>query len=171
LTAMGSSLKSKLGDVLSLELLGNLVGAVVELLEEVGGDGEVVAASELGDLAEVTERGAHDDGLVVVLLVVVEDLNDGLDTGVVGGIVLLLGVGLVPVEDTADEGRDEVGTGLGGGNGLGKGEHEGQVAVDAVLGLELVGGSDALPGGSELDENALLVNTGLLVELLILSVL
>jgi hypothetical protein len=161
----------ELGDVLSLELLRNLVGAVVKLLEEVGGDGEVVAASELGDLADVAERGAHDDGLVVVLLVVVEDLNDGLDTGVVGSVVLLLGVGLVPVEDTADEGRDEVGTGLGGGNGLGKGEHEGQVAVDAVLGLELVGGSDALPGGSELDENALLVNTGLLVELLILSVL
>jgi hypothetical protein len=159
----------ELGDVLSLELLGNLVGAVVELLEEVGGDGEVVAASELGDLAEVTERGAHDDGLVVVLLVVVEDLNDGLDTGVVGSVVLLFGVGLVPVEDTADEGRNEVGTGLGGGNGLGKGEHEGQVAVDAVLGLKLVGGSDTLPGGSELNENALLVNTGLLVELLILS--
>jgi hypothetical protein len=38
-----------------------------------------------------------------------------------------------------------------------------------VLGLELVGGSNALPGGSELDENALLVNAGLLVELLILS--
>jgi hypothetical protein len=38
-----------------------------------------------------------------------------------------------------------------------------------VLGLELVGGLDALPGGGELDENALLVDTGLLVELLILS--
>jgi len=141
------------------------------LLEKVGGNGEVVAAGELGDLADVAEGGAHDDGLVVVLLVVVEDLDDGLDTGVVLGGVLLLGVGLVPVEDTADEGRDEVGTGLGGGDGLGQGEHEGQVAVDAVLALELVGGLDALPGGSELDEDARLVNAGLLVELVVLSVL
>ena len=163
-------LNVELGDVLGLELLGNRVGAVVHLLEEVGGDGEVVAAGKLGDLAEVAEGGAHDDGLVVVLLVVVEDLDDGLDTGVVLGGVLLLGVGLVPVEDTADEGRDEVGTGLGGGDGLGKGEHEGQVAVDAVLALELVGGLDTLPGGSELDENAGLVNTGLLVELVLLLV-
>lgn len=163
-------LNVELGDVLGLELLGNRVGAVVHLLEEVGGDGEVVAAGELGDLAEVAEGGAHDDGLVVVLLVVVEDLDDGLDTGVVLGGVLLLGVGLVPVEDTADEGRDEVGTGLGSGDGLGQGEHEGQVAVDAVLALELVGGLDTLPGGSELDENAGLVNTGLLVELVLLLV-
>ena len=141
------------------------------MLEKVGGNGEVVAAGELGDLADVAEGGAHNDGLVVVLLVVVEDLDDGLDTGVVLGGVLLLGVGLVPVEDTADEGRDEVGTGLGGGDGLGQGEHEGQVAVDAVLALELVGGLDALPGGSELDEDARLVNAGLLVELVVLSVL
>jgi hypothetical protein len=161
----------ELGDVLSLELLGNRVGAVVELLKEVGGDGEVVAASELGDLTDVAEGGAHDNGLVAELLVVVEDLNDGLDTGVVGGVVLLLGVGLVPVEDTADEGRDEVGTGLGGGDGLGKGEHEGQVAVDAVLGGKLVGGLDTLPGRGELDENTLLVNAGLLVELIFLLVL
>jgi hypothetical protein len=161
----------ELGDVLGLELLGDRVGAVEHLLEEVGGDGEVVAAGELGDLAEVAEGGAHDDGLVVVLLVVVEDLDNGLDTGVVLGSVLLLSVGLVPVEDTADEGRDEVGTGLGGGDGLGQGEHEGQVAVDAVLALELVSGLDTLPGGSELDENAGLVNTGLLVELILLLVL
>lgn len=164
-------LNLELGDVLGLELLGNGVGAVVELLKKSGGNGEVVAAGELGDLANVAEGGAHDNGLVVVLLVVVVDVDDGLDTGVVGGVVLLLGVGLVPVEDTADEGRDEVGTGLGGGNGLGKGEHEGQVAVDAVLALELVGGLDTLPGGSELDENALLVNAGLLVELVTLLAL
>ena len=49
---------------------------------------------------DVTEGSTHDDGLVVVLLVVVEDLLDSLDTrvllvGVVGaGLVLL-----VPVKD------------------------------------------------------------------------
>jgi hypothetical protein len=32
--------------------------------------------------------------------------------------------GLVPVKDTAHEGRDQEGTGLGGGNGLNKGRAE-----------------------------------------------
>jgi hypothetical protein len=40
-----------------------------------------------------------------------------------------------------------------------------------VLALELVGGLDALPGGSELDENAGLVNAGLLVELVVVLAL
>lgn len=162
---VGLLLDVELGDVLSLQLLGNGVLAVVEGLEEVRGNGEVVAASELGDLADVAEGGAHDDGVVVVLLVVVEDVDNRLDTGVVLGGVLLLGVGLEPVEDAANEGRDEVGTGLGGGNGLDEREHEGQVAVDAVLALELVGGLDALPGRGELDQDTGLVNAGLLVEL------
>ena len=53
-----------------------------------------------------------------MLLVVVEDLHDGLDTGVLLLLVLLLVCGLVPVKNTANEGRDEVGTSLGGGDGL-----------------------------------------------------
>ena len=61
-----------------------------------------------------------------------------------GSELALLGR-LVPVHDTADEGGDEEGAGLGGGDGLREGEHEGQVAVYAVLGLESVGGLDALP--------------------------
>jgi hypothetical protein len=57
-----------------------------------------------------------------VLLVVVEDGLDGLDTGVLlGGVVALVG-GLVPVENAADEGGDQEGTGLGGGDGLDDGE-------------------------------------------------
>lgn len=100
-----------------------------------------------------------------MLLVVVEDLLDALDTGVLLLGVLLLGRGLVPVEDTANKGRNEVGTGLGSGNGLDLGEHERQVAVDAVLGLQDLSSLDALPCRGELDENALLVNAGLLVEL------
>lgn len=129
------------------------------------GDGKVVAASELGNLAGVPERRAHDDGLVAVLLVVVEDGLDGGHTGVVLlGVLLLLG-GLEPVEDAADEGRDEEGAGLGGGDGLDEREHEGEVAVDAVVALEDLGGLDALPGGGDLDEDAVLGDTLLLVEL------
>jgi hypothetical protein len=129
------------------------------------GDGQVVTASELSDFTDVTEGGTHDNGLVAKLLVVVEDALDRLDTG-----VLLLGVvalvsGLVPVKDTADEGRDEEGTSLSSGNGLDKGEHESQVAVDAVLGLQDVSGLDTLPGGGDLDEDAVLRDASLFVEL------
>ena len=85
-------------------------------------DGQVVNTGKLSDLTDVSERSAHDDGLVAELLVVVEDVLDGLDTGVLLlGVVLLVG-GLVPVKDTADEGGDEVSTGLGGSDGLDRGE-------------------------------------------------
>lgn len=100
-----------------------------------------------------------------MLLIVVEDALDRLDAR-----VLLLGVlplvgGLVPIEDTADEGRDEEGTGLGSGDGLDDGEHESQVGVDAVVALEDLGGLDALPSGGDLDEDAVLRDALLLVEL------
>lgn len=129
------------------------------------GDGQVVAASKLGDLASVAEGGTHDDGLVAKLLVVVEDALDRGHTGVGLLGVLLLGGSLVPVQDTADERGDEEGVGLGCGNSLGKREHESKVAVDLVVALEDLGGLDTLPGGSNLDQNAVLGDTLLLVEL------
>ena len=150
---------------LSLQLLWDGVLGVLELLQKVWCDGEVIAAGKLGDLTDTAERGPHDDGLVAELLVVVEDGLDGLDTWVLLLGVLLLGGGLVPVENAADEWGDEEGVGLGGGDGLDEGEHEGQVAVDAVLLLEDAGGLDTLPGGGDLNENALLWNTEGLVEL------
>ena len=68
-------------------------------------DGQVVAAGELGDLANVAEGGTHDDGLVAVLLVVVEDLLYGLDTGVFVALVGLSGGFLIPVKDLSDWGK------------------------------------------------------------------
>lgn len=129
------------------------------------GNSQVVAASELSNLASVSERSTHDNGLVAKLLVVVVDVLDGGDTGVLLLLVLLLGAGLEPVKDAADEGGDEESTGLGGGDGLGLGEHEGKVAVDAVVTLEDLGGLDALPGRGDLDQDTLLRDTLLLVEL------
>lgn len=134
--------------------------------EKTYGDGKVVAASELSDLASVAERSAHDNGLVAELLVVVVDLLDGLHTRVLLLGVVLLGGSLEPVKDTADEGGDEEGTGLGGGDGLDKGEHEGKVGVDAVVALENLGGLDTLPGGGDLDQDTVLGDTLGLVELL-----
>lgn len=57
-------------DVGGVELLGDGLVGVLELFEELGGDGEVVTSGQLGDFADVSERGTHDDGLVSVLLVV-----------------------------------------------------------------------------------------------------
>lgn len=130
------------------------------------GDSKVIATSELSDLTNVSERSAHDDGLVAELLVVVVDLDNGLDTGVLLLLVLLLVVGLVPVKDTANEGRDQESTSLSGSNGLDRREHQGQVGVDVVLGLQDVGSLDTLVGRGNLDEDAVLGDTGLLVELL-----
>ena len=104
-----------------------------ELAEELGSDGEEVAAGEFDDLADVAEAGAHDHGLVAEILVVVVDRGDGLDAGVIGAGVVLAGVLLVPVEDAADEGRDQRDLGFGAGDGLVQAEEEGHVAVDAFL--------------------------------------
>ncbi len=85
------------------------------------------------------------------------------DAGVVGTVVVAAGlVLLVPVEDAADEGRDEGSLGFGGGDGLVDAEEEGHVAVDALF-FEDLGGLDALPGGGELDEDALAGDAGGLV--------
>jgi hypothetical protein len=68
-----------------------------------------------------------------VLLVVGEDLADRLDSGVGLGSVLLAGGLLVPVEDTADEGRDEGDASLGTGDGLAETEEKGEVAAGAGI--------------------------------------
>ena len=108
-------------------------------------DSQVIATSQFCDLSHVPEASAHDDGPVVIFLVVVEDLLHALDAGVLLCGVFLLIRRLVPIQNTPDEGGDEVGASFSGSNGLWQGEHEGQIAVDAVLGLEDVGGLDSLP--------------------------
>jgi hypothetical protein len=175
--------------VIGLELPWHGVGGVLELLEQVGlgsvlvmllshfrdwelrvgsgthGDGKVIASSQLGDLADATERSTHDDSLVIVLLVVIEDGLDASHSWVLLLGVLLLVGSLEPIQDAADEGGDEEGVGLGGGDGLGEREHEGQVAVDAVLLLQDLGGLDTLPCRGDLDQNAVLGDANGLVEL------
>ena len=128
-------------------------------------DCEIIASSQLRNLTNTTERRTHDDGLVSKLLVVVEDALHALDTGILIGGIGLAGGGLVPVENAADEWGDEEGTCFSGSNSLNEREHESQIAVDAVLGLQDLGGFDAFPGRGDLDQDALLANAQLLVEL------
>ena len=119
--------------------------------------GEMVSRSLPGqflDFAEVAETGAHDLGFVVELLVVVVNAGNGLHAGIVGALVVLAGVFFVPVEDAADEGRDEGYSGFGAGDGLVHAEEQGKIAVNAFF-FKHFGGANAGPGGSDLDENVL----------------
>jgi len=101
-----------------------------------------------------------------MLLVVVVNLGDGLNTRVLLVLVSRSGlVLLVPVQNTPDEGRDEGGASLGASNGLTETEQESEVAVDLVITLEFTGGLDTLPAGSDLDENTFLGDPDGLVEL------
>ena len=100
-----------------------------------------------------------------MLLVVVVDALHRLDTGVLLGRVVALVRVLEPVQDAADERRDEEGTRLGSGDGLHQREHQGQVAVDLVLVLQDVRGLDTLPGGSDLDEDTVAGDAPILVQL------
>ncbi len=88
-------------------------------------------------------------------------LVDGLDRlharVVVAAEVGLRLIGLVPVEDTTDEGRDQRHAGIGTGLGLGEAEQQRQVGADAFA-LELLGGANAFPGGGGLDQDAFLTD-------------
>ena len=115
------------------------------------GDSQVIASSQLGNLTNTSETGSHNNGLVSKLLVVVENGLDGCNSWVLLLGVVLAGLGLVEIEDTADEGRDEESTCFSTSDGLDLREEEGEVDVDTVVALEDTGGLDTFPGGSDLD--------------------
>jgi len=100
-----------------------------------------------------------------MFLVVIENMLHALDARVLLRRKVLLHGSLVPVEDAADKGRDEKGTGLGARDGLHEREHQRQVAVDAVLRLQDVRGLDPFPRRGDLDEDALFADADGFVEL------
>ena len=116
-------------------------------------DSQVITSGQLRDFSNVSETSSHHNGLVPEFLVVIEDLLNAFYARVFLRAVVLLIRGLVPVQDTANERRDEESTGLGCGNGLRKREHEGQIAVHLVLRLQDVGCLDTLPRRSQLDQD------------------
>lgn len=126
---------------------------------------QVITPGQLRNFTDVAERSAHDDGLVAVFFVVVEDALHALDAGVLVGREVLLHRGLVPVEDAADERRNEEGSRLGARDRLHQRKHQRQVAVDAMLRLQDVCGLDAFPGRGDLDEDAVFVDADGFVEL------
>ncbi len=117
LSMVSFSISNDLG-LFRIELARQIVLHGVELVKQMRRDGQQVASGQLADLADIAEARAHDDRLVAESLEVVVNLGDGLHAGVVGALVVLAGVLLVPVEDAADEGRDQRDAGLGAGDGL-----------------------------------------------------
>lgn len=117
-----------------------------------------------------------------MLLVVVEDLLDGLNTRVRIALVVFSGALLVPIEDlvcvhetpilnpserktyTTNEGRDEGDACLGASDSLFEAKEQSQVAVDTLVTLELASSLDALPGGGDLDQDAILLDANRVVE-------
>ena len=63
---------------------------LVQLSQQFRRDGQGVTASQSEDLPRVAEAGAHDDGVVAVLLVVVVDLSHRQHSGVFLGLVRLV---------------------------------------------------------------------------------
>ena len=98
-----------------------------------------------------------------MLLVVVVDGGDGDHARIFARGVVTVVLGLVPVEDAAHERGDQEGAGFGTGTGLGEGEQQGQVALDALF-LQDFGGTDAFPGGGQLDQDAIVGDAGFVVE-------
>lgn len=176
---------------MSLSLLHSKLGrdglrVLLHLAQKCRRDGQVVTASQFLNLTRVTEGGAHDNGLVAVLLVVVVDLGDRQDTRVFVAGVGLASVLLVPVQDTTNERRDQSHAGFSTGNCLREAKEQGQVAVNVVFLLQNLanrsflstlhlsafaipqtyGSSlDTLPGRSNLDQDAVLADAIFFVKL------
>ena len=116
---------------LGRQLAGERALGLLQLVEQLGCDGQEVAARQFGDLADIAEARAHDLGAIVKLLEVIIDLNHRVHAGIVGGRDALDAAILeIPVVDPADEWRDEGDAGLGTRHGLGKAKEQRQVAVD-----------------------------------------
>src|SRR5690606_3973807 len=86
---------------------------LVELLKQVGADGQAVAAGQLFDLAEVAEARTHHHGLVAVRLVVLVNARHRAHARIFAAAEVAALVLLVPVVDAPDEGRDQEAAGLG----------------------------------------------------------
>lgn len=119
----------------------------------------------LDQRTDITERGTHDNGLIAMLLIVVKDLGDRLDTRVLVTLIILACRLLVPIKDLvvgpdqqtyirpkllrtypSDEWRDKGNTGLSTSHSLTEAEEKGKITVDTVFTFEFAGGLDTLPG-------------------------
>ena len=106
---------------------------VLQLLQQLGRNGQQIAARKLFNLTDVAEAGAHNLRLVSELLVVVVDLRNGVNPGILFRRVVLARIVLIPVQDATDERRDKRHLCFGAGNSLVQAEQQRQVAVNALF--------------------------------------
>jgi hypothetical protein len=148
-----------------IELEGNGLGSCSQFVQKIGGNGQTITSRQFNDFVSVTEGSSHNNGVVSMLFVVVEDAGDRDHTGIFrsreSSDTLVL---FVPVHDATNKGRNQSASRLGASDGLRHGENQSQVTGDSLF-FKNLSGLDSLPSGGNLDEDAGLVDTDLLVKL------
>ncbi len=128
----GNTLRTRFHFTGIYQLTLNGAFAFGQLFQQRRGDGQAVTASQFQNFANVTEACAHHDGFIAVLLVILVDFADGNYARIFCRCVLfLVGVGFVPVEDTANERRNQEDARFGASASLSEGEQQRQVTVNA----------------------------------------
>ena len=161
----GNTLRTRFHFTGIYQLTLNGAFAFGQLFQQRRGDGQAVTASQFQNFANVTEACAHHDGFIAVLLVILVDFADGNYARIFCRCVLfLVGVGFVPVEDTANERRNQEDARFGASASLSEGEQQRQVTVNAFF-FQLFSGANALPGGGQFDQNAIVADARVVVQL------
>jgi hypothetical protein len=130
---------------------------------------QIITPRQLGNLPNIPKARTHDNSLIAILLIIIKDSLHTCNTRIVLRAVRLARAGLVPIQDAADEGRDQEGAGLGGRDSLYFAEHQCQIAVYAVIALQDACGLDSFPGRGDLDQDAGFVDADVFVELRVSS--
>ena len=103
-------------------------------------------------MAGVPKARTHDHRLVPMGLKVVVDSGNGLHAGVIGGVFNNeVDIGVVPISDAANEGRDEEYSRVSTSTGLLEAEDQRGVAVDVAL-LQRFRRANAFPGRRHLNQ-------------------
>ena len=106
--------------------------------QQLGADGEQVAACQRHDLRGIAKARTHDFGTDAVLLEVVVNLTHRLHAVVIsaavrGFIPVVARLFFVPVVNAADKRRNQLHASLPAGHSLTERKQQGQIGVDAAL--------------------------------------
>src|SRR5690606_38239106 len=133
--------------------------AFSQLFQQRWCDGQAVTASQFDDFADVTEAGAHNNGLITVLIVVFVDFSHGNRAWVFRrGVLFFVGIGFVPVQNTTHNRRYQVYARFRACARLREGEQQRQVTVDTVF-FQLFSSADTLPGRCQFDQDTVIADT------------
>ncbi|CCK05286.1 hypothetical protein BN128_3315 [Cronobacter sakazakii 696] len=160
----GQTCRTRFHLAVEREFALNRAFAFRQLFQERRRDGQTVATRQLKDFADVTEACAHYHGFIAVLFVVLVDFRHRHHARIfLRRVFFLVGVRFVPVEDTAHKRGDQIHARFSTGTRLREGEQQRQVTVDAFF-FQLLRRADALPGGSQFDQDAIVADAGVVVE-------